>query len=200
MPTFFFRAESFGSDPGSTGDVGLSGGKLLSWRDWISASLFNMETVQGPWIICYPDTSCPRNLYSQLNLAVRRKHGKNLAKNLCMRCDWRDIQASSFCAVKWRRLVAYCRLLVAIEQTGSPFFTSSIPTRPSSFNGRSKDLSMVLKVRKRFGKAGDVMSQATGQQESNNELEVLSFRRNAFGTEHWLPCDLAVPRPAWILT
>jgi hypothetical protein len=44
MATFFFRAESFGSDPGSTGHVGLSGGgKLLSWRDWISASLFNME-------------------------------------------------------------------------------------------------------------------------------------------------------------
>jgi len=42
---------------------------------------------------------------------------------------------------------------------------------------------MVVKVRKRFGKAGYVMSQVTGHQESNNALELLSFWRNAFGTD-----------------
>jgi len=59
---------------------------------------------------------------------------------------------------------------------------------------------MVFKVRKRFGKAGYVMSQVTGQQESNNALELLSFWRDVFWNRHWLPCGLAVPRPACILT
>ena len=83
----------------------------------------------------------------------------------------------------------WCRMLPFIgckcAGTGSPFLVSSIPTRPFGLSGPSKDRSMVFEVRKRFGKAG--MSQVSGQQESNNALELLSFWRNAFGTDIGFP-------------
>jgi hypothetical protein len=64
MATFVFRAESFGSDPGSTDHVGLSGGgKPLSWRDWISASLFNMEVRPRPVDYLLPLTLLAQQIF-----------------------------------------------------------------------------------------------------------------------------------------
>ena len=65
MATFVFRAESFGSDPGSTDHVGLSGGgKALSWRDWISASLFNMEIRPRPVDYLLPLTLLAQQIFN----------------------------------------------------------------------------------------------------------------------------------------
>ena len=176
MATFFFRAESFGSDSGSTGHVGLSGGgKLLSWRDWISASLFNMEI---------------RPRHTRQKSGEKPLHAVRLA---------RYTSTLLLCSQVATAGVAYCRLLVAIAQTGSPFFTFSIPPRLSSFNGQRRS-KYGFESSETFWKGGRCNVSGTGQQESNNALEVLSFRRNAFGTEYWLPCGLAVPRPACILT
>jgi len=115
MATFVFLAESFGSDPGSTDHVGLSGGgKPLSWRDSISASLFNMEIRPRPVDYLLPLHFLPNKFLFIIELggatfqrgcALEAYTAKIWRKTPACGAIRANIQAPSFCAVKWRRLV-----------------------------------------------------------------------------------------------